>query len=158
MEHYTTRATILPKIVELIMNKYKLSENEALRAFYCSATGASFSDDDTGLYGQSPNFIFGLYELEMNSSGIILCVSKAIRLRQNYLKDNGVGEEQITTVDVEDGDFRNIRTSNELYEYVEGRLIKDKKNYVFLDEVQQVNDFQEGVDQIVACGDMGKQI
>lgn len=66
MEHSTTRATILPIIVGLIMDKFKLSEKEALDAFYSSATGASFADDDTGLYGQSPNFIFGLYEKEMD--------------------------------------------------------------------------------------------
>ncbi len=66
MEHCTTRATILPKIVELITDKFKLSEKEALDAFYSSATGAAFADDDTGLYGQSPNYIFGLYENEMD--------------------------------------------------------------------------------------------
>ncbi len=66
MKHYITRAAILPVIINLIIDKYKVSEKEALRAFYNSATGASFADDDTGLYGQSPNFIFGLYELEMN--------------------------------------------------------------------------------------------
>ncbi len=66
MERYITRATILPKIIELIMEKFKLNEREALGAFYRSATGASFSDDDTGLYGQSPIFIFGLYEKEVD--------------------------------------------------------------------------------------------
>jgi len=66
MEHCTTRATILPKIVELITDKFKLSEKEALDAFYSSATGAAFADNDTGLYGQSPNYIFGLYENEMD--------------------------------------------------------------------------------------------
>lgn len=65
MEHYITRATILPRIIELIMDRYGLNENEALDAFYCSATGASFADDETGLYGQSPIFIFGLYTNEM---------------------------------------------------------------------------------------------
>lgn len=84
-------------------------------------------------------------------TGIRRCGKSTIfELFQNYLKDNGVGEEQITTVNLEDGDFRDIRTSKGLYEYVEGRLIKDKKNYVFLDEVQQVNNFQEGVDWLYA--------
>lgn len=64
MNHSTTRATILPKIIELIMNEFNMNENEALKAFYSSATGASFSDDDTGLYGQSPYFIFGLFKNE----------------------------------------------------------------------------------------------
>lgn len=38
-----------------------LSESGTLKAFYFSATGASFVDDETGLYGQSPNYVFGLY-------------------------------------------------------------------------------------------------
>ncbi len=61
MNHATTRATILPEIIKLIQAKFGLSEDEALNAFYTSATGASFADDETGLYGQSPNYIFGLF-------------------------------------------------------------------------------------------------
>ena len=61
MNHSITRATILPEIIRKIMAHEHLSEDEALRAFYSSATGASFADDETGLYGQSPNYVFGLY-------------------------------------------------------------------------------------------------
>ena len=55
MNHSTTRATILPEIIRKIMAHDHLSEDEALRAFYSSATGASFANDETGLYGQSTN-------------------------------------------------------------------------------------------------------
>jgi predicted AAA+ superfamily ATPase len=82
------------------------------------------------------------------------CLTQNIRrifeLFQNYLKEHGVKEEQIMTVNLEDGDFRHIRTSNDLFEYVESRLIKNQKNYIFLDEVQQVTNFQEGVDWLYA--------
>ena len=61
MEHSAVRAVILPAIVSLIMERYALNETEALDAFYRSATGVAFADDETGLYGQSPNLIFGLY-------------------------------------------------------------------------------------------------
>ena len=61
MNHATTRATILPEIVGMIQRKYGLNEDDALRRFYESATGASFADDETGLYGQSTNYIFGLF-------------------------------------------------------------------------------------------------
>lgn len=67
MNHSTTRATILPEIIRLIMSRFCLSEDAALDAFYSSATGASFSDDQTGLYGQSPNYIYGLYLEEVKS-------------------------------------------------------------------------------------------
>ena len=61
MNHSTTRAMILPEIIQKIMTHDHLSEDEALKAFYSSATGASYADDETGLYGQSPNYVFGLY-------------------------------------------------------------------------------------------------
>ena len=34
---------------------------DALDLFYTSATGASFADDQTGLYGQSALYIFSLF-------------------------------------------------------------------------------------------------
>ena len=64
MDHATTRATILPEIIRLISEEYKISEFEALDKFYTSATGASFADDETGLYGQSALYIFGLFSEE----------------------------------------------------------------------------------------------
>ncbi|MPM63735.1 hypothetical protein SDC9_110617 [bioreactor metagenome] len=67
MERSTTRATILPTIIGLIMERYQCNENEALERFYRSTTGASFADDETGLYGQSPNFIFGLFVQEQEN-------------------------------------------------------------------------------------------
>ena len=65
MSHSTIRATIIPVIVSKIAERYLISEDAALDAFYRSATGASFADDETGLYGQSPNFIVGLYVQEI---------------------------------------------------------------------------------------------
>ncbi|MCR5826502.1 MAG: hypothetical protein K6G54_08035, partial [Oscillospiraceae bacterium] len=59
------RALILPEIISKIMERYQMNEDAALDRFYRSSTGASFADDDTGLYGQSPNYIFGLFTQEM---------------------------------------------------------------------------------------------
>lgn len=59
--HATIRATLLPEIIRLITEKYHWSETEAMDRFYRSSTGANFSDDDTGLYGQSALYIFGLF-------------------------------------------------------------------------------------------------
>ena len=65
MSHATVRTTILPEIIRLICAEQKVSEREALDLFYGSATGASFADDDTGLYGQSALYIYGLFTEEM---------------------------------------------------------------------------------------------
>ena len=68
MDHSLVRVAILPEIISKIMKEYQLDEDTALNKFYRSGTGASFSDDETGLYGQSPNYIFSLFEEEMRSS------------------------------------------------------------------------------------------
>jgi hypothetical protein len=65
--HATIRATLMPEILRLISEKYGCDEEEAMDCFYNSATGASFSDDETGLYGQSALYIFGLYVDEVES-------------------------------------------------------------------------------------------
>ena len=69
MGHATIRAAILPDIIAKIMERYQIGEGAALDRFYRSSTGESFADDDTGLYGQSPNYIFGLYEQEVSERG-----------------------------------------------------------------------------------------
>ncbi|MBP5212190.1 MAG: hypothetical protein J6Z30_04965 [Pyramidobacter sp.] len=64
--HATVRATLLPEIIRLVRERFGWSEEEALDTFYCSATGASFADDETGLYGQSALYIYSLFVEEMN--------------------------------------------------------------------------------------------
>jgi len=77
-------------------------------------------------------------------TGIRRCgKSTMFELYQDFLIQNDVSSEQIITVNLEDGDYRNVRTSEKLYEYVSKRLNRDKMNYVFLDEVQQAENFQE---------------
>lgn len=61
-------ATVVPEVIELISEKYGLNEEEAMRAFYKSNTAAALNDAETGLYGQSAQFIFSLYVLEKNAS------------------------------------------------------------------------------------------
>lgn len=67
MAHELVRSILVTEIVKLIAEKYKCSEFEALDKFYTSATGASFADDETGLYGQSALYIFSLYEMEIDN-------------------------------------------------------------------------------------------
>ncbi|MCD7733384.1 MAG: hypothetical protein LUH56_08115 [Oscillospiraceae bacterium] len=61
MAHATIRATLIPEVVRMISEKYHISEEEAMDEFYTSGTAESLSDSDTGLYGQSALFIFGLF-------------------------------------------------------------------------------------------------
>ena len=65
MPHGTIRATTLKTIIPLIMKHFNCSENEALKLFYESHTGECYSDDSTGLYGQSAMYVFSLFCEEM---------------------------------------------------------------------------------------------
>jgi hypothetical protein len=64
MAHGLIKATIIPEIIRLIAEKYSVNEDEALDMFYRSATGASPTDDETGLYGQSSLYILSLFNEE----------------------------------------------------------------------------------------------
>jgi hypothetical protein len=68
MAHGLIKATIIPEIVRLIAEKYSVGEGKALDMFYTSATAASLDDDETGLYGQSPLYIFSIFNDEMQIS------------------------------------------------------------------------------------------
>ncbi len=68
MSHATIRATIIPEIVKLICQDRNIDEMEALDMFYKSATGACYADDETGLYGQSALYVYGLFEKEMKDN------------------------------------------------------------------------------------------
>jgi predicted AAA+ superfamily ATPase len=82
-------------------------------------------------------------------TGIRRCgKSTLFEIFQNYLLNNGAEKKQIIAVNLEDGDYNNIQTSQNLYTLICERLLPDKMNYVFLDEVQRVDSFQKAVDSL----------
>ena len=66
----------------------------------------------------------------------------------NYLRKNGVSDEQIIRINLEDADFDFLTNYKELYEYVKSKLVLNKQNYVFLDEVQNIEEFQKACDSL----------
>jgi Predicted ATPase (AAA+ superfamily) len=82
-------------------------------------------------------------------TGIRRCgKSTLFELYQDYLRENGVREEQILSINLEDGSLQDLETSKQLYEYVNERLISTDINYIFLDEVQRISEFQKAVDAL----------
>lgn len=63
-----------------------------------------------------------------------------------YLLKNGVEENQIIRLNLEDPIYYELDSYLKLYNYVKEKLLPNKKNYVFLDEVQTVPEFQKAVD------------
>jgi predicted nucleotidyltransferase len=68
MVHGLVKAIIIPEIIRLIKEKYSVSEEKALDMFYTSATAVSLDDDETSLCGQSPLYIFSVFNDEIQTS------------------------------------------------------------------------------------------
>ncbi|MCL1872851.1 MAG: ATP-binding protein [Clostridiales bacterium] len=74
--------------------------------------------------------------------------STLLLLFQDYLKENGVGEDQIISLNFEDMQYEPLLDYHKLYEYITAHLEPGKRIYVFLDEIQSVPMFQKVVDSL----------
>lgn len=82
-------------------------------------------------------------------TGIRRCgKSTLLEIFQDYLKDNGISDEQIISINFEDADYEELQDRKELYKYIKSKLVKGKKTYVFLDEIQNVKEFEKTVDSL----------
>ena len=82
-------------------------------------------------------------------TGIRRCgKSTLLEIFQDYLKETGVEEKQIISINFENADYEELQDRKKLYEYIKERLIQGKKTYVFLDEIQNVNEFEKTVDSL----------
>ncbi len=63
-----------------------------------------------------------------------------------YLRSHGIQDNQIIRINLEDPDYHDIQDYMQLYGLVKEQLNSDKMNYIFIDEVQTVPNFQKAVD------------
>lgn len=103
---------------------------------------------------ERPNYINELIRFKDKNlikviTGIRRCgKSTLMELYKEYLLNNGVEESQIISVNLEDLRYHFIQNYMDLYNFVSGKLLKDKKNYVFIDEVQIIPEFQRVADSL----------
>nr|WP_289063496.1 ATP-binding protein [uncultured Anaerostipes sp.] len=82
-------------------------------------------------------------------TGIRRCgKSTLLRLYQDWLKAQGVSENQIISINFEDMDYEELTDYKKLYAYLKERLVRDKMTYIFLDEIQHVDNFPKVVDSL----------
>ena len=82
-------------------------------------------------------------------TGIRRCgKSTLLEIFQDYLKENGVEEKQIISINFENADYEELQDRKKLYEYLKSKLVKGKKTYIFLDEIQKVMEFEKTVDSL----------
>ena len=79
-------------------------------------------------------------------TGIRRCgKSTLFELYIDYLKSLGIDDNHIISINLEnpENDFQDYK---ELYKYVKGKIKDTKQYYVFLDEIQNIKEFQKAVD------------
>ena len=74
--------------------------------------------------------------------------STILKLYQEQLLKAGVKQEQIQVLNFEDLGLATITDYLKLYQYIDQRLIPDKMNYIFLDEIQDIPHFEKAIDSL----------
>lgn len=78
--------------------------------------------------------------------------STLFALFQQELRQQGVSEAQILSLNLEDVAHEELLDYHKLHAYIAERMLPDKQNYVFLDEIQNVPDFQRAVRSLMDRG------
>lgn len=82
-------------------------------------------------------------------SGVRRCgKSKLFELFQRHLLEQGIPKENIISINFEDLAFEELQEYHALYQYVTSHMQPDSMNYIFLDEIQHVPDFEKAVDSL----------
>lgn len=69
-------------------------------------------------------------------------------LFRKYLQSIGIKDNQIITINFEDMDNEPLQDPHLLYDYLKQRLLPHQMNYIFLDEIQHVHQFEKVVDSL----------
>ena len=78
-------------------------------------------------------------------TGIRRCgKSSLLKLMVEHLKENGVSDSNILEMNFESFDFKNM-SADELYHYVKDRAVEGERMYLFFDEVQRIEKWEDTV-------------
>jgi predicted AAA+ superfamily ATPase len=80
---------------------------------------------------------------------------KSVILNQimDEIKSSGVKEENIIYINFESLKYDFIKDAKDLYNYIESLKVKKEKYYVFLDEIQKVENFEKGINSLRVTND-----
>ncbi len=74
--------------------------------------------------------------------------STLFAIYQDHLLALGVDKTRIIAINFEDLEYEGLTDYKALYQYVKERLQPDKMNYIFLDEIQHVTQYEKAVDSL----------
>ena len=82
-------------------------------------------------------------------TGIRRCgKSTLLKQYQELLKQEGIQEAQIISINFEELEFEELLDYKKLYAYIKERMQANQRNYIFLDEIQRVGSFEKVVDSL----------
>ena len=82
-------------------------------------------------------------------TGIRRCgKSTLLKMFREHLIKTGIPEKQLITINFEDIDYEEYTDYKKLYRYISEKMQPDVMNYIFLDEVQTVHEFQKAIDSL----------
>lgn len=82
-------------------------------------------------------------------TGIRRCgKSTLLKIYRDWLKEQGVQEEQMISINFEDLDYDELTDYKKLHTYLKDKLVEGKMTYIFLEEVHQVDNFPKVLDSI----------
>ena len=94
-----------------------------------------------GFY-ETTSLIKIIYGMRRSGKSIIL---SQIR---DEIKASGIDDENIIYINFESIKFDFIKNAKDLFEYIQSLTINNKKYYVFLDEIQKVEEFERGINSL----------
>lgn len=82
-------------------------------------------------------------------TGIRRCgKSTLLEMYMDYLLTQGISENQIIYINFEELEYDELLDYKKLYSHIKEQLIDTKMTYVFLDEIQQVENYQKAIDSL----------
>jgi len=75
--------------------------------------------------------------------------STILRLLKEYLLERGIQPERIVFINLESFQFSEIDSASKLYEYVSACCVPGVKNYILLDEIQDVPEWEKAINSLL---------
>ena len=88
-------------------------------------------------------------------TGIRRCGKSTLMAQyQEWLRANGVSVEQIISINFEELEYEELLDYKKLYYYLKEHLAENRTTYIFLDEIQNVTNFEKAVDSLYVKPDV----
>ena len=92
-------------------------------------------------------------------SGIRRCGKSTImEIYRDWLLEHGVDAKRIIYINFEEINFEHLNSYRMLYDYITSLLQRDGINYIFLDEIQHVSQFEKAVDSLFNKNPRGRAL